>query len=151
MSIRTAISLISLQALAVLSLGGCASYGVKPEIQSTEVVIRTNPPGADCELVGAGEFRADVETPARIKVRNDASPLVVTCSMQNYRPVHGTLVISSKGWLAQTTDAIAAVGADSLSMVGLDSGDSSAPKPVETPVFDANLKPVVPQMIKKSE
>lgn len=151
MSVTPSISLILLPALAVLSLGGCSWYGAKPEVPSSEVIVRTTPAGADCELLGAGEFRADVQTPARLRVRNDASPIAVTCSMENYRPVHGTLVISSKGWLGQTTDAIAGLGADSLSLVGLDSGDGASAKPASVPVFDATLKPVVPQLIKKSE
>jgi hypothetical protein len=148
MTLRAAASLIILPVLASLALGGCAWYGGKPEVPVSEVLVKTNPPGADCELVGANEYRADVSTPARIKVRNDASPLLVTCSLAGYRPAHGTLSISTKGWLTGTTDAIADISSDSLAAIGFDSGDSSPSKP-QIPVFNATLKPLVQTMIKQ--
>ena len=147
MTLRTASSLIFLPVLASLALGGCAWYGAKPEVPVSEVLVKTNPSGADCELVGANEYRADVSTPARIKVRNDASPLLVTCSLEGYRPAHGTLSLSTKGWLTETTDAIADISSDSLAVIGIDSGDSSASKP-KVPVFNVNLKPLFQSMIK---
>lgn len=148
MTFRAATSLILLPVLASLVLGGCAWYGGKPEVPVSEVLVKTNPPGADCELIGANEYHADVSTPARIRVRTDASPLVVTCSMSGYRPAHGTLSISTRGWLTETTDAIADISSDSLAAIGLDSSDSSPSKP-QIPVFSANLKPLVQTMIKQ--
>jgi hypothetical protein len=148
MSFRTVPFLILLPGFAVLALGGCSWYGAKPEVAVAEVQVRTNPAGADCELIGANEYRADVETPARLKIRTDASPLKVTCTMDGYRPAHGTLAISSKGWLSQTSDAIADIGADSLAVIGIDNSDDS-PKRDPVTTFDATLKPLVKSYIKQ--
>lgn len=131
-----------LPAFAVLMLGGCSD--VKSETPEAEVLVRTNPPGADCELIGANDYRADVETPARLRIRIDVSPLKVTCFLNGYRPAHGTLAISPKGWWSPIAD----IGADSLAVIGFDGG-SGNPKQEPVTTFDANLKPSVQSYIKQ--
>lgn len=129
-------------------LAGCSWYLGKPEVPTTEISIRTNPPGADCALVGVNEYRADVVSPATLMVRNDATPLAVTCTLSGYRPVHGSLTLAGKNWLAKTKHSLSSLGADSLNLLGFDADEPDELPAAPKPVFDATMKPVVPTLIK---
>ena len=73
----------------VASMTGCATVlsGVDQEI-----AVTTNPPGAECDLIRAGERIASVpSTPASALVRKTKDDITLICKKDGYIPTEATL------------------------------------------------------------
>ncbi len=129
---------------SALLLAGCSSLFAE---RTAEMVVTTNPPGAKCTLVGADGFTRDVVTPARLVMPVAASPVDVTCLRPGYHAAYGRMEISDRNWVMRNGGStLAGLGAEGLSMVGLDVGDPNAVDPNANKVT-VPLPPVTPRPV----
>lgn len=100
-------------------LAGCASVVGSSD---SDVAIRTNPPGATCELRGRDGYAATVTTPATLAVPHDAAPVTVRCAAPGHRATSYTLDSSTDGWVWGNSAFIVASGGVALLGLMVDEG-----------------------------
>ncbi|OIQ92714.1 hypothetical protein GALL_253160 [mine drainage metagenome] len=87
----------------LLALAGCSWWFVKPEQPSTLARFRSDPPGLRCDLAGKHDYEAHIDAPANLLVRNDASPLKISCYQKRDDDLQGAamtgrLTLTAQGW-----------------------------------------------------
>ncbi|HLO78415.1 MAG TPA: hypothetical protein VK196_18320 [Magnetospirillum sp.] len=96
--------------LGVAGLMGLAACASVVSSTSSDVLIRTNPDKARCDLAGYEGFSASVDTPATVTVPAAASPVTVTCRAPGFRPSSYTLNASADGWIWGNSALVIATG-----------------------------------------
>lgn len=98
---------VLLGAAGLLGLAACASV---VSSTSSDVMVRTNPDKARCDLKGYEGFAASVETPASVSIPTAAAPVTVTCLAPGFRPTSYTLDASADGWIWGNSAFMVATG-----------------------------------------
>ena len=133
-------------AFSVLAAAGVSGCGGINE-RTSQVRLSTNPPGATCLLEGRDGYSNEVVTPVKIEVPVGAAPLDVTCGASRYRTAYAKLDINQDGWFVRNTSALANLGADSLSLIGIDLGEPEVPHAPKTN-YSVEMEPVTPRMVR---
>ncbi|MEW5728106.1 MAG: hypothetical protein AB1918_09800 [Pseudomonadota bacterium] len=87
---------VTLAVLAAAGLSACASVMGDTESQ---VSLRTNPAGADCQLTGRDGYQASARTPATVTIPHTAAPVTVRCVATGFKPTSVSLDATADGWM----------------------------------------------------
>ncbi len=90
-----------------LVVASCASMFNPP---GSEVMFRTNPAQADCDLSGRDGYRLTIQTPVTLTVPHSAAPITVSCLAPGFRRTVSTLDVTASGWIWGNSALLIATG-----------------------------------------